>query len=125
MKTVWLLLGQYEKTLIPLEDVRRDFFPHLNMEMFKLNVRFEFLDVCYFGENHEDEFNTVLRAVMQLAAEGKITELKPISTYPLSRLEEAFRFMQSGAHSGKIVLVPHDEDNVMVSSLSLFLYLSM
>ncbi|KAB5578110.1 KR domain-containing protein [Coniochaeta sp. 2T2.1] len=84
------------------------------MEMFKNNVRFEFLDVCYFGENHEDRFNTVLRAVMQLVADGKITELRPIQTYPLSRLEEAFRFMQSGAHSGKIVLVPHDDDNVMI-----------
>ncbi|KAB5584987.1 fatty acid synthase S-acetyltransferase [Coniochaeta sp. 2T2.1] len=86
----------------------------LNMDMFKNNVRFEFLDVCYFGENHEDRFNTVLRAVMQLVADGKITELRPIQAYPLSRLEEAFRFMQSGAHSGKIVLVPHDDDNVMI-----------
>ncbi|KAI8306078.1 Highly reducing polyketide synthase [Colletotrichum sp. SAR11_240] len=86
----------------------------LNMEKFKNNVRFEFLDVSYFGENHEDSFNRVLRAIMQLVAEGKISELRPVTTYPLSRVEEAFRYMQSGAHSGKIVIEPHDDDKVMI-----------
>ncbi|KAE9567271.1 Highly reducing polyketide synthase alt5 [Colletotrichum fructicola] len=86
----------------------------LNMEKFKNNVRFEFLDVSYFGENHEDSFNRVLKAIMQLVAEGKISELRPVTTYPLSRVEEAFRYMQSGAHSGKIVIEPHDDDKVMI-----------
>lgn len=36
MKTAWMLLCRYEgKAIIPLEEVRRDFFQHLSLE--KLN----------------------------------------------------------------------------------------
>ena len=86
----------------------------LNMERFKNNVRFEFLDVCFMGENDEMRFKRILGAVMDLVAEGAITELQPVQAYSFARLQEAFRYMQSGAHSGKIVLEPHDEDEVMV-----------
>lgn len=86
----------------------------LNMEMFKNNVRFEFIDVGYLSENHEQRFQGILTSVMQLVAAGKISELRPITVYPLSRLEEAFRYMQSGAHSGKIVVEMQSEDTVMV-----------
>lgn len=75
----------------------------LNMEKFKNNVRFEFLDVCFMGENDEMRFKRILGAVMDLVAEGAITELQPVQTYPFAKLQEAFRYMQSGAHSGKIV----------------------
>lgn len=92
----------------------------LNMEKFKNNVRFEFLDVCFMGENDEMRFKRILGAVMDLVAEGAITELQPVQAYPFARLQEAFRYMQSGAHSGKIVLEPHDEDEVMVNTSPLF-----
>lgn len=35
MNTAWLLMAQYDKAIIPLEDVRRDHFSHLNIEMFR------------------------------------------------------------------------------------------
>lgn len=88
----------------------------LNMASFKNNVRFEFLDVCFMGENDEMRFKRILGAVMRLVAEGAITELRPVQVYPFAKLQEAFRYMQSGAHSGKIVLEPHEDDEIMVSS---------
>ena len=90
----------------------------LNMEMFKNNVSFEFIDVGYMADNDGPRCERVLEAIMDLVREGKLEELNPIQTYPFAEIEDAFRYMQSGAHSGKIVLVPHENDEVMVSSIS-------
>jgi KR domain/Zinc-binding dehydrogenase len=51
---------------------------------------------------------------MRLIREGAIKELNPIRIYPFSQIQDAFRYMQSGAHSGKIVLEPHEDDEVPV-----------
>lgn len=88
----------------------------LNMEMFKKNVRFEFIDVGYMADNDGPRFERILEAVMGLVREGKLKELNPVQAYPFAKIQEAFRYMQSGAHSGKVVLVPHEDDEVMVSS---------
>jgi NADPH:quinone reductase-like Zn-dependent oxidoreductase len=62
-------------------------------------------------------FKRILEEVMRLWHEGGITGLKPVQVYPFSKIQDAYRYMQSGAHSGKIVLEPHDEDEVPVSIL--------
>lgn len=88
----------------------------LNMEMFKKNVSFEFIDVGYMADNDGPRFERILEAVMGLVRGGKLKELNPVQAYPFAKIQEAFRYMQSGAHSGKVVLVPHEDDEVMVSS---------
>ena len=88
----------------------------LNMEMFKNNVSFEFIDVGYMADNDGPRFERILEAVMGLVREGKLKELNPVQEYPFAKIQDAFRYMQSGAHSGKVVLVPHEDDEVMVSS---------
>lgn len=90
----------------------------LNMEMFKNNVSFEFVDVGYMADNDGPRCERILEAIMGLVREGNLKELNPVQTYPFAKMEDAFRYMQSGAHSGKIVLVPHEDDEVMVSSIS-------
>ena len=87
----------------------------LNMDMFKKNVSFEFIDVGYMADNDGPRFERILEAVMGLVREGKLKELNPVQAYPFTKIQEAFRYMQSGAHSGKVVLVPHEDDEVMVS----------
>lgn len=69
------------------------------------------------SDNDGPRCKRILEAVMDLVREGKLEELDPIQTYPFAEIEDAFRYMQSGAHSGKIVLVPHENDEVMVSSI--------
>ena len=97
----------------------------LNMEMFKNSVSFAFIDVGYMSDNDGPRCKRFLETVMDLVREGKLEALNPIQTYLFSEIEDAFRYMQSGAHSGKIVLVPHDEDEVMVSSISRSLQTSL
>ena len=38
MNTVFLLLAQYGRTIVPAEDVRRDYFAHMSPEVFARRV---------------------------------------------------------------------------------------
>lgn len=48
--------------------------------------------------------------------DGGMRPMYPIQHYSISDMEKAMRQMQSGLHSGKLVLVPHEGDEVDVSS---------
>lgn len=88
----------------------------LSMENFKGNVRFEFLDLSYMRDNDWQSLLRTLTDVMRLLKEGQIRELSPVQVYPLSEIEDAFRYMQGGTHSGKIVIEPQPDDIVPVST---------
>lgn len=51
-----------------------------------------------------------------ITSAAKRRPLYPIEEYSISDLERAMRQMQSGLHSGKLVLVPRPEDKVNVST---------
>jgi hypothetical protein len=53
---------------------------------------------------------------MNLVRDGKIGELNPTQSFPFSEIQESFRYMQSGVHSGKIVLEPNPKDIVPVGN---------
>ena len=46
----------------------------------------------------------ILEAIISMKESGRLQPPYPLHTYPLSELEQAFRFLQSGQSSGKIVL---------------------
>lgn len=87
----------------------------LPMGPFMRNATFSFLDLCHVNIYHPEVGSDVLDKVIDLMAEGKITEPKPVVTYNYSQIEEAYRFMQSGRHVGKIVFEAHDDDLVKVA----------
>jgi NADPH:quinone reductase-like Zn-dependent oxidoreductase len=58
----------------------------------------------------------LLSNVMDLVHQGVIRPITPITVYPYSQIESAFKLMQLGKHTGKIVLKPSDDDLVPVSS---------
>ena len=47
-----------------------------------------------------------------LIREGAVGLVKPITVYPYSEIEKAFRFMQQAKHKGKMVLKVHPDDMV-------------
>lgn len=51
---------------------------------------------------------------VRMYTDGKVKEPAPTTVFPYSRLEEAFRTLQSGKGMGKFVLVPSDDDTVPV-----------
>lgn len=87
----------------------------LAMEAFKRAVTFSSIDVVALGERKPVEANRILKDVVRLVAEKEINAVDPVTVYPLSDVEKAFRLMQAGKHMGKIVLSVTPEILVPVS----------
>jgi NAD(P)-dependent dehydrogenase (short-subunit alcohol dehydrogenase family) len=82
----------------------------LNMEKFKNNVRFEFVDISFLARNKGQKFSAIMEDLMNLVRDGHIGQLHPTRAFGFGEMNEAFRYMQSGAHSGKIIMEPHADD---------------
>jgi NADPH:quinone reductase-like Zn-dependent oxidoreductase len=96
---------------------KRDFESNnsLAMEAFTKAVSFSSVDVINFGERKPVQANRILKHVVKLVADKEIDAVSPITVYPLSDVEKAFRLMQAGKHMGKIVLSVTPETLVPVS----------
>ncbi|KAI9691977.1 MAG: polyketide synthase [Bogoriella megaspora] len=84
----------------------------LPMSMFALNVSFAAVDFVHLSQTGQDTVHTVLTEFFDLLANGTILPPFPIQTYPLSKVEDAFRLMQSGKNSGRIVVTSQPADVV-------------
>ncbi|KAL2128609.1 hypothetical protein VTI74DRAFT_8937 [Chaetomium olivicolor] len=76
----------------------------LAMEAFTRAVSFSSVDVIALGEKKPMQANRILKDVVKLVATKEINAVHPLTVYPLSDVEKAFRFLQAGKHMGKIVL---------------------
>ncbi|KAL2060530.1 hypothetical protein VTL71DRAFT_9171 [Oculimacula yallundae] len=85
----------------------------LPMSQFIKNVSFRLIDLELLVFERPEEAGRLLREVMQLVASGDLESIHPLHVFPYSRVQEAYQFMQTGAHSGKIVLEPQPEDVIM------------
>lgn len=90
----------------------------LDMAPFERSASFIAVGWDHFG-NHRPEFvGSVLKEIMNLFANFTLTALEPITTFPMSEIEAAFRFMASGNHMGKIVVTADRDCLVKVSRSS-------
>ncbi|KAI0855253.1 polyketide synthase [Xylaria cubensis] len=84
----------------------------ISMETFSRGVRFEAIELNYMQQNDmgrlEDLFQRTIDSVLSLK------KATPITTYPISKIQDALRHMQSGKHIGKLVVEPHEHDVVAV-----------
>ena len=78
------------------------------------NVSFTYVDLALIMDDNKSLARRVMDKVMALLAKGSI---KPVSltTMPISDIESAFRTIQAGKHTGKIVLTVEDKQQVKVS----------
>ncbi|KAK3323347.1 hypothetical protein B0T19DRAFT_372277 [Cercophora scortea] len=76
----------------------------LAMQAFTRAVSFSSVDVIALGERKPMEANRILKDVIHLVSTNEISTVHPVTVYPMSDVEKAFRLMQAGKHMGKIVL---------------------
>ena len=88
---------------------------HLNMEHFDRNVTFAAIDLVLMANERPGKVAKLLANVMSLFEKGAVAPVQPISTMPITRVEEAFRLIQAGKHIGKVVLECEDETIVKVA----------
>jgi NADPH:quinone reductase-like Zn-dependent oxidoreductase len=100
-----------------LEIGKKDIESHGKLPMFPFakNVTFSVIDVAEMTSERPLLIAKVLKAVIPLVVAGKLRTAQPLQVYGISDIEKAFRSMQSGRTSGKIVLEMRKEDPVLVS----------
>ncbi|KAL4883330.1 polyketide synthase [Aspergillus karnatakaensis] len=97
---------------------KRDIEINTRLEMggFQGNVSFSAIDLTYMGRFRPAHLLSILENCMQLASEGKIRAVHPVTVFPISEVERAFRFMQAGKHTGKVVIKPNPSDVIKAIS---------
>lgn len=56
---------------------------------------------------------SLLKRVIELYNQGYVKPIRPIQEYPAEQISKAFRYMQKGQHTGKIIVtLPEVQDNI-------------
>ncbi|KAK4695698.1 hypothetical protein P7C71_g2103, partial [Lecanoromycetidae sp. Uapishka_2] len=84
----------------------------LDMAPFERSVSYISVGWDHFAKNRPEFVGSIVKEVMDLFTKGSLTPVEQITTYPMSAVEQAFRFMASGNHMGKIV-VTADRDSII------------
>ncbi|RHZ46920.1 uncharacterized protein CDV56_103490 [Aspergillus thermomutatus] len=97
---------------------KRDFLGHgkLDMDLFGGNRSFIGVDLLQIQMENPQFLSTLMRRYLQDIREGAIQPLKPVTVYDAANIAQAFRFMQSGKHIGKLVIRMPDEPSSLPAS---------
>lgn len=95
---------------------KQDLMVNTRMEMrkFTYNVTYMTVDLLLLQAEKTQLVQKVLSKVTDLIFRGVISNVATINVFPTSQLEAAFRFMQSGRSTGKIVVEVKKGDQVKV-----------
>ena len=116
LRATWECMAPFGRFL---EIGKRDIigFGSLPMNPFAKNVSFAAIDLLYTLRSNLPLARRLLDDVRVLAEQGKIRPPKPLQVFNYTDIEDVFRLMQSGKHSGKIVITPKPGEMVPVSFL--------
>ncbi|KAI1253816.1 putative secondary metabolism biosynthetic enzyme [Eutypa lata] len=86
----------------------------LDMGPFIRNVSFHSVNMLDLLDHDLDAAARAFSEAVELLRKGAVRPVTPITAMPFSRAEEAFRLMQTGKHTGKIVLQVQEDDVVPI-----------
>lgn len=86
----------------------------LDMSTFNKSVTFASVDLSIVFEQAPKLAKHMMSEVFALLASGAVQPVQPLNTFPLSDMENAFRLMQAGKHTGKVVLQANQDTTVKV-----------
>ena len=89
----------------------------LEMEPFIHNRTYTAVDLLALSYEKPQLMKSLLLKIVDLYSAGIFQPVCPITTFPFSGIEKAFRTMVNGDNIGKIVLLPRLEDHVKVNKL--------
>ncbi|PGH16655.1 hypothetical protein AJ80_05157 [Polytolypa hystricis UAMH7299] len=76
----------------------------LSMAPFDRNITFASVDLSLMQQRRPEKTGKLLADVMEKFESGTYSLINPVTTMPLTDIEDAFRLIQSRKHVGKIVL---------------------
>ncbi|KAM0430349.1 hypothetical protein ACHAQK_010680 [Fusarium lateritium] len=83
------------------------------MEFLLNNITFAYVDFAHILATRTMLAHQLLGDVMKLFASGAVQHVRQIK-YPISEMAAAFRLIQAGKHTGKVILTVDAEDKVQV-----------
>ncbi|KAI1151541.1 hypothetical protein F4825DRAFT_354477 [Nemania diffusa] len=75
----------------------------LPMACFARNVTFSAVDLVHLSQSDEELTSRLLKSTLGLLEQGA-QHPSPLHVYPVSQVEDAFRYLQSGKNTGRIVI---------------------
>lgn len=97
---------------IGLRDITNNM--RLDMRPFIKCTTFAFINLTNFFDDHKDIAGQILKDTFDLVHKGVLYAPTPLTAYPVSEIETAFRTMQRGKHRGKLVLAFPDDSQAKV-----------
>lgn len=82
----------------------------LDMRPFLQDATFSFFNLNHIEKDRPDLMGEIMEGAFDLQLRGITRPVTPLIAYPMSKVESAFRLMQTGKHLGKIALTFSDED---------------
>jgi NADPH:quinone reductase-like Zn-dependent oxidoreductase/NAD(P)-dependent dehydrogenase (short-subunit alcohol dehydrogenase family) len=87
----------------------------LNMANFEKQATFAAVDTSHMYRLRTEFMTRGLREIFDMVDRGILKPVYPVTTYPISQIEDAFRLIAARKHTGKLVLVA-DENTVVQAS---------
>lgn len=84
----------------------------LEMTQFEHNASFMTVDIMAIAAERPKVMQRVLVDVAKLMRYGKIRPISPVTVFPISEVESAFKTLHGAKAHGKLVVVPHAHDIV-------------
>ncbi|KAL1881223.1 Type I Iterative PKS [Diaporthe australafricana] len=86
----------------------------LEMKPFSRQATFSSFDLLAMLHTRMDLIHRILKDVAGLISAGAIKPVHPVTSYSITNMAQAFRLLQTGKHTGKVVLTMGDRDEVPV-----------
>ena len=113
LRATWKCMAPFGRFV---EIGKRDITTNMYLEMapFESTVTFAAVDLGDLIQLRPDTLQEVFVEVMELIRSGRVKPVSPIHDFAVSDIETAFRSLQSGKLTGKVVITPRSDDVVMV-----------
>ncbi|KAI0600762.1 putative polyketide synthase [Biscogniauxia sp. FL1348] len=107
----WECIAPYGRFI---EIGKKDILAHgsLSMTMFEKNVSFAAVDVSMLNRDRPSIVGKALKSIFALTANGSLCPAYPLQIYRVSEIQQAFRSLQSGKTTGKVVIQFRADDTV-------------
>ncbi|KAI1759001.1 putative polyketide synthase [Hypoxylon sp. FL1150] len=94
---------------------KKDIFSHNKLPMFQFarNISFSAVDIGAMISERPELIRDSLRCIADLFERGVLRAPSPLTSFSISQVQSAFRHLQSGNNSGKVVVEIDPEDTVL------------
>ncbi|PKS11740.1 hypothetical protein jhhlp_001728 [Lomentospora prolificans] len=114
LRATWECMAHFGRFI---EIGKRDILANsgLQMAVFEHNATFASVDLTVVAAERPLVMKRLLDDTFRLLSYGSIRPISPITTFPISNLEAAFRTLQAGKTHGKILVTANPDDQVKVT----------